>query len=136
MTALRPLRLHAARYALAIAVCQLAVLGSSTITLAASARSAALAVNAGEECSCEHTAGVMCPMHRNSSSRPAPTNGPRWCNGVDGGAFAVLPSLGALAMPERIVELALSFAESAAPAFGTDSPPLLARPPDNPPPRA
>ena len=136
MTALRQLRRHAARYALVVAVCQLAVLCFSTITLAASARSAALAVSAGEECSCEHTAGVMCPMHRKSSPRPAPANGPRWCNGVDGGAFAVLPSLGALAMPERIVELVLSFAESTAPAFRADAPRLLARPPDNPPPRA
>jgi hypothetical protein len=129
-------QLRAPRYALAVVVCQLAVLCSSTITLAASPRSGTLAVGAAEACSCDHTAGVMCPMHRKSSARPAPTNGPRWCKGADGAAFAVLPSLGALAMPERLVELVLSFAESAAPVSSADAPRLLARPPDSPPPRA
>jgi len=133
MTALRR---HAARYALAVALCQLAVLCSSTITLAASVRSAALAVSAGEECSCDHTAGVMCPMHRKSSPRPAPTNGPRWCNGVNGDTFALLPSIGALAMPERVAHFQPSIVESVAPALRADAPRLLDRPPDNPPPRA
>jgi hypothetical protein len=132
---MRQLRRCTARYALAVAVCQLAVLCSSTIMLAASARSAALAVSAGEECSCEHTAGVICPMHRKSSTRPAPQNAPRWCKGADGGTFAVLPSLGALAMPERIVELVLAHAGSAARAFPAETPTLVDHPPDSPPPR-
>jgi hypothetical protein len=133
---LQQLRRHVARYALAVALCQLAVLCASTITVAASARSAALAVSAGEACSCEHTAGVMCPMHRKSSPRPAPANTPRWCKGVDGSSYAVLPAFGALGLPEGITQLLLPITEGFAPAVHADAPRALHSPPDSPPPRA
>jgi hypothetical protein len=75
-------------------------------------------------------------MHRKSSSRPVPTNAPRWCKGADDAAFALLPALGTLALPERIVQFVLVVAESSAPAAHADAPRLLDRPPDSPPPRA
>lgn len=122
--------------ALAIALCQLAVLSASTIVLVASPRAGGLSVAAGEECSCEHTAGVMCPMHRRSTSRPAPASAPRWCAGVGDSSYPVLPVLGTLAMPERIAEVVLSLTDSAAPAVPAETPRVLAPPPDSPPPRA
>jgi hypothetical protein len=130
------LRARAARVAFALAVCQLAVLSVSTIVLAASPRAGGLTLAADEECSCEHTAGVMCPMHRRSTSAPAPADGPRWCKGVDDSSYAVLPVLGSLAMPEPIVTFVFSLTESAAPAVHAEAPRLLDRPPDSPPPRA
>ena len=132
---LRHFRVLAGRYALAVAVCQLAVLSSSTLVLAASRQAGALTVGAAEECSCEHTPGVMCPMHRRSTSRPAPADAPRWCKGVDNSTFAVLPAFGALAMPERVAPLARPVGESPAPAFVAGAPRPLDRPPDSPPPR-
>jgi hypothetical protein len=133
---LRHLRAHAARGALAVAVCQVAVLCSTTIVLAASTPSSAVRVTADEECSCDHSTGVMCPMHRRGGSRPAPTNAPRWCKGVDGSSYAVVPALGTLALPERVAQLAPGISESTAPAPRTSAPRPLARPPDSPPPRA
>lgn len=136
MTAfLRHLRALASRYALAVAVCQVAVLSASTMVLAATPHNGALHIGADEECTCDHTAGVMCPMHKRASSRPAPTNAPRWCKGVDDSSFAVLPVLGVLALPERVVQLLLVITESTAPAFRAEAPRLLDRPPDSPPPR-
>jgi hypothetical protein len=135
-TLLRQLRARAAHYALAVAVCQVAVLCSTTIALAASTPSSVVHVTAGEECSCDHSTGVMCPMHRRGSSRPAPTNAPRWCKGVDASSYAVVPALGTLALPERVAQLAPGISESTAPASRTASPRPLARPPDSPPPRA
>lgn len=106
------------------------------MVLAASRPSSAAHVTAGEECSCDHSTGVMCPMHRRGSSRPAPTNAPRWCQGVDGSSYAVLPVLGTLSLPERVVQLAPGVTESTAPAPLTVAPRPLDHPPDSPPPRA
>jgi len=131
----RHLRVLASRYALAAAVCQVAVVCSTTMVLASMPSSAAH-VTAGEECSCDHSTGVMCPMHRRASSHPAPANAPRWCKGVDGSSYAVLPVLGTLAPGERVALLAPGITESAAHAPGTEAPRPLARPPDSPPPRA
>lgn len=137
MTAfLRHFRALAGRYALAVAVCQVAVLSTSTIVLAASPHDGSLHVAAGEECTCDHTAGVMCPMHKRASSRPAPSNAPRWCKGVDGSSYAVLPVLGTLALPERVAELLLSFETTPVLAPRAQAALPLDRPPDSPPPRA
>jgi hypothetical protein len=130
---MRHLRARVARYAVALAVCQLAMVCSATIALASTPHQRA-AVE--EECRCEHTAGVMCPMHRKSSSRPVPADAPRWCQGADDSALAVLPALGALALPERIALLTPTTLESPAPAFRAEAPRPLDRPPDSPPPRA
>ena len=129
------LRARAPRFALALVVCQLAALSFSTLVLAASQPPGALTVGAHEECSCDHTTGVMCPMHRRSASRPIPANVPRWCKGVDGSTYAVLPVLGTLAMPERVALFAVPAVESTPPAFRAASPRPLDHPPDNPPPR-
>jgi hypothetical protein len=133
---LRQLRAHAARCALAVAVCQVALVCSATMVLAASTPSSAVHVTADEECSCDHSTGVMCPMHRRASSRPTPTNAPRWCKGVDGSSYAVLPVLGTLSLPERVLQLAPAITESTVPAPRTVAPRPLAHPPDSPPPRA
>jgi len=132
----RHVRALASRYALAAAVCQIAVVCSTTMVLAASTPSSATHVTAGEACSCDHSTGVMCPMHRSASSRPAPTNAPRWCKGVDGSSYAVLPVLGTLALGERVAQLVAGITESTAHAPRTEARRLLARPPDSPPPRA
>lgn len=137
MTAfLRHLRARAGRYALAVAVCQVAVLSASTIVLAASPHDGSLHVAAGEECTCDHTSGVMCPMHKRAGARPVPANAPRWCKGVDDSSFAVLPALGALALPEQLTELLPQVTATAVAAIHADAPRLLDRPPDSPPPRA
>ena len=137
MTAfLRHLRAHAARCALAVAVCQVAVLCSTTIALAASTPSGAVQVTADEECSCDHSTGVMCPMHRRASSRPAPTNAPRWCKGVDGSSYAVVPVLGTLALPERLAQFVPAIVESTSPAPRAETLRPFDRPPDSPPPRS
>jgi len=133
---LRHLRALASRYALAVAVCQVAVVFSATSLLAASTPSTALHVAADEQCSCDHSTGVMCPMHRRSSSRPAPANAPRWCKGVDGSSYALVPALGTLALPERVAQLMPAATAPAAPAPRRDAPRPVARPPDSPPPRA
>jgi hypothetical protein len=106
---------------------------STTIALAAAPHAGAVVE---EECRCEHSAGVMCPMHRRSSSRPVPVDAPRWCTGVDDSIFAVVPVFGALAMPERAAHLLPHDVESAAPLFRAGGPRPLDRPPDSPPPRA
>jgi len=133
---IRHVRTLAGRYALAVAVCQVAVLCSSTLVLAASTPSSGAQVTADEECSCDHSTGVMCPMHRRASSRPAPTNAPRWCKGVDGSSYAVLPVLGTFALGERVAQLVAGITESTAHAPRPEARRLLARPPDSPPPRA
>ena len=126
-------RSHIVRYAVALAVCQVLAVCSATIVLASTPHERA-AVE--EECRCEHSVGVMCPMHRRNSSRPVPADAPRWCQGADGSAFAVLPAVGTLALPERIALLTPTAVESLAPAFRAEAPRPLARPPDSPPPRA
>ena len=137
MTAfLRHVRALAGAYALALAVCQVAVVASATIVLASSLRSGTLGVAADEECSCDHAAGVMCPMHRRSSPRPAPANGPRWCKGVDDSTYAVIPALGTLALPERVALLVRPVTPVLATAHPAEAPVPLDRPPDSPPPRA
>lgn len=133
---LRHFRALAGRYALALAMCHVAVLCSATIVLAATPRADGVTVGADEECDCEHSTAVMCPMHRKSSSRPVPANTPRWCKGVDGSTYAVLPVLGALALPERIAQLELPLVEPHAAAVSAEVPRFLDRPPDSPPPRA
>ena len=131
----RHFREHVRRYALVLAVCQVAVLSSATLVLAAASRSGALTVGADEECRCDHTAGVMCPMHRRTSSRPVPADAPRWCTGVDDSAYGVLPVLGGLALPERIAQVVRPNIESRATVSLAEAPRPLARPPDSPPPR-
>jgi hypothetical protein len=118
---------------MALAICQVLAVCSATIVQASTPHQRA-AVE--EECRCEHTAGVMCPMHRRSSSRPMPVDAPRWCQGADDSALAVLPAPGALALPERIARLTPAALESPAPAFRAEAPGPLDRPPDSPPPRA
>jgi hypothetical protein len=130
----RHLRAHVVRYAVALAVCQALAVCSATIVLAAAPHAGgALAVE--EECTCEHSAGVMCPMHRRSSSRPVPVDAPKWCQGVDDSLLAALPVLGTLALPERIAQLVPTAVESLAPSFRAEAPRPLDRPPDSPPPR-
>ena len=133
---LRHFRALAGRYALALAICHVAVLCSATIVLAATPRAGGTTVGADEECSCDHSTAVMCPMHRKSTSRPAPANAPRWCKGIDTSTYAVLPVLGALALPERVVAFVLPIVESSAPDARAASVRLLGHPPDSPPPRA
>lgn len=130
----RHLRARLVRYAVALAVCQVAMVCSATIVLAAAPHGGA-AVAVDEECRCEHSAGVMCPMHRRSSSRPVPVDAPRWCQGVDDSVLAALPVLGTLALPERIAPLIPTAVESLVPAFRAEAPRPLARPPGSPPPR-
>jgi hypothetical protein len=135
MGGVRHVRARLVRYALALAVCQVVAVCSATIVLAAAPHAGA-AVAVDEECRCEHSAGVMCPMHRRSSSRPVPADAPRWCQGVDDTAFAVPPAFGAFALLERIALHTPTAVESLAPAFRAEAPRPLARPPDSPPPRA
>ena len=132
----RHFRACVARYALLLAVCQVAAVCSATLVLAATLQGGAATVAADEECRCEHSTAVMCPMHRRSSSRPVPANAPRWCTGVDDSAYGVLPVLGGLALPERIAQVARPNIESLASAPLAEAPRPLARPPDSPPPRA
>jgi hypothetical protein len=129
-------RARVARYALAVVVCQLLVVCAPTIVMAASPRPGGLTVASDEECRCEHTAGVMCPMHRRSSSRPIPSGTPRWCQGVDDSAYAVLPVFGTLALPERVTQFAHPLTVSRALTSAAEAPRPLDRPPDSPPPRA
>jgi len=133
---LRHFRALAGRYALALAMCHVAVLCSATIVTAATPRAGGTTVGADEECSCDHSTAVMCPMHRKSTSRQMPANTPRWCKGVDGSTYAVLPVLGTLALPERVVAFVLPVVESSAPDAHAESVRLLDHPPDSPPPRA
>ena len=133
---LRHFRALAGRYALALAMCHVAVLCSATIVLAATPAAGGLSVGADEECSCDHSTAVMCPMHRKSTSRPVPANAPRWCKGIDTSTYAVLPVLGTLALPERIAQLVLPILEASATAFNAGAARSLDRPPDSPPPRA
>jgi hypothetical protein len=123
------------RYALALALCQVIAACAGTIVLAASPRAGGDVVSADEECNCEHSSGVMCPMHRRSSSRPIPADAPRWCTGLDDSVFAVLPVFGALALPERIAHLARPELEPLVTAPRPGAPRSLDRPPDSPPPR-
>ena len=137
MTAfLRHFRALAGRYALALAMCHVAVLCSATIVMAATPRAGGTTVGAEEHCSCDHATAVMCPMHRKSTSRPVPANTPRWCKGIDTSTYAVLPVLGTLALPERIAQLLLPLREIPAAAVSAEAPRSLDRPPDSPPPRA
>ena len=63
-------------YALFAAVCQLSLaVGASTIMLASTPPGASTV--AEDDCSCEHSAAVMCPMHRRPTSRPIPPGTPR-----------------------------------------------------------
>lgn len=116
-------------------MCQVAGLLSATIVLAAAPAGGDAAVTADEECRCEHSAAVMCPMHKRSSPRP-PGNAPRWCAGVGDSAYAVLPVLGTLALPERVAPLACPDHGSRAASVVSLAPRSLGVPPDSPPPRA
>ena len=132
---LRHFRALAGRYALALAMCHVAVLCSATIVMAATPRAGGTTVGADEECNCGHSTAVMCPMHRKSTSRPVPANTPRWCKGIDTSTYAVLPVLGTLSLAERVAQLLPPLAESAAAAISAEAPRSFDRPPDSPPPR-
>jgi hypothetical protein len=119
-----------------MALCQVAMVCSATIVLAAAPHMGGAAVAVAEECSCDHSTAVMCPMHRRSSSRPVPANAPRWCAGVDGSACAVVPVLGTLAPPEHVAQFTSPNLDLLAPAPRAAAPRPLDRPPDSPPPRA
>jgi hypothetical protein len=128
---LRRVRALAGRCAIVLAVSQVVTMASATI-LAALPSSSTASVSAHEECTCDHAAGVMCPMHRRSSS----PNGPRWCAAGDASIYFLLPGLNAPALPVRVAGLAPPTFESVAPALSVGVPLALASPPDSPPPRA
>jgi hypothetical protein len=128
---LRRLRALAGRCAIVLAVCQVATIASVTL-LAALPSAGASSVSSHEECTCDHVAGVMCPMHRRSSS----PKGPRWCAAGDASIYLLLPGLNAPAMPLRVATLAPPISESVAPARSAGIALTLASPPDSPPPRA
>ena len=104
---------------------------TSATILAAMPSSSTSSVSAHEECTCDHVAGVMCPMHRRSSS----PNGPRWCAAGDASIYFLLPGLNAPALPARVATLAAPTSESVAPASCAEVPLPLDSPPDSPPPR-
>jgi hypothetical protein len=114
-----------------LAVCQVATMASAAV-LAAMPAAGTSSVSAHEECTCDHVAGVMCPMHRRSSN----PNGPRWCAAGDASIYLLLPGLNAPALPVRVATLAAPPIESEAPAPFAEAPLPLASPPDSPPPRA
>ena len=128
---LRRVRTLAGRCAIVLAVSQVLTMASATI-LAAMPSSSTSSVSAHEECTCDHVAGVMCPMHRRSSH----PNGPRWCAAGDASIFFLLPALNAPALPVRVAVLAPPTFESVAPTPSVGVPLALASPPDSPPPRA
>ena len=135
MTALgRHFRTQAALYALLAAMCQLGVAMSASTVMLTSARTGAAIV--ADECSCDHSAAVMCPMHRRSAPRPLPAGTPRWCGAGDDSVFALVPTLGALGAPEAFQQILPPSSVPLAFALHADRPVRTARPPDNPPPRA
>jgi hypothetical protein len=126
-----------ARIAWLVAVCQLALVIIPSAAIAAhQLQSGRASIAAEEECTCEHEAGVMCPMHRRSAPRPIPAGAPRWCGAGDDSLFALAPVLGALVAPEPIQTTVLTL--PVVPLHTHDAARLLLldRPPDSPPPRA
>jgi hypothetical protein len=79
-------------------------------------------VTAGEECSCDHSTGVMCPMHRRAARVRRPPTRRGGARAWDGSSYAVLPVLGTLALPERVAQF----------VAGSPNPPLHARAPRRP----
>jgi hypothetical protein len=133
----RHLRDRAARIALLVVLCQLGLVIAPSVALAAHhLQSGTARVAAAEECTCEHEAGVMCPMHRRSAPRPIPAGAPRWCGAGDASLFALAPVLGALVPPEPLHEAALIPLVTPGSPFANDSLLRLDRSPDSPPPRA
>ena len=112
-----------------LAVCQIATVASPTVLAAVPAASS---IAAHEECTCDHSTGVMCPMHR----RAQHPNAPRLCSGLDLATYALLPGSHPLAMPLSVAQLSHPPAEAFVPAPAAETPLPLARPPDSPPPRA
>jgi hypothetical protein len=121
--------------ALSVALCQVSLSMSATAIVLAGARPGAAAV-AEEECECEHSAAVMCPMHRRSAPKPAAPGTPRWCSAGDDSLLALVPVYGALAVPEALHRLLPPPATPRALARVADRPTDLDSPPDSPPPRA
>ena len=131
----RHLRARAALYALLVAACQLSLAaGASTIMLASTPPGASTV--AEDDCSCEHSAAVMCPMHRRPASRPIPPGTPRWCGAGDDSVFALLPVLGALTVPEPVQGILEPSSVPLTLSRTAVHPVRLAHPPDSPPPRA
>jgi hypothetical protein len=124
-----------ARYALLLAVCQLSLsLSASAIMLASTPPG--VATVAEDECSCEHSAATMCPMHRRSAPRPLPAGTPRWCGAGDDSIFALVPVYGTLAAPEPVHRVLAPSPTRRTFSRSADRPVGLESPPDNPPPRA
>ena len=67
----RFVRARAALYALLVAVCQFGLSVSASAVMLTAAHGSITAV-AEADCSCEHSAAVMCPMHRRNAPRPVP----------------------------------------------------------------
>lgn len=136
MTALgRHLRARAARYALLVAACQLSLAVSAGAVMLTAARPGS-AVVAEDDCSCEHSAAVMCPMHRRTAPRPVPAGTPRWCGAGDDSIFALMPVLGALTVPEPVLQSLAPSSTTLTLAATAERPVRPAYPPDSPPPRA
>lgn len=131
---MRHLRARVALYALLVAVCQGGMVVSASAVMLTTPHSDKAVLE--DECSCEHSAAVMCPMHRRSTPRPVPPGTPRWCGAGDDSLFALVPVLGALTAPEAVHALLPP------PRLTLATPPFAGRlvrpdrPPDSPPPRA
>jgi len=126
--------------ALVLAVCQVVLAGTATVVLASTSSKTAT-VAPDDDCTCEHSAGVMCPMHRPSKTspaktRPAPSKALRSFVSCDEPAYLMVPGYGALAPPESIQTAPLPAADAAAPAALAQHPVRVASLPDPPPPRA
>jgi hypothetical protein len=74
-------------------------------------------------------------MHRRSSSRHVPANAPRWCKGANDTAYATLPALGVLALPERAAVVTRPIGDALPVAPRVEALRPLHHPPDSPPPR-
>jgi hypothetical protein len=137
-----PVRARLRVGALLLAVCQLMLVVTTTAVLASRASAPPTAtVSADDDCTCEHSAGVMCPMHRPSKTssaktRPAPSRTLRSFVSCEESASFVVPGYGALAPPESIQRAPQPAADAAARVAFAQHPARVDSPPDFPPPRA
>ena len=136
MTALaRHLRARAALYALLVAACHLSLAVTASTIMLTTARPG-MAVVAGDDCTCDHSAARMCPMHQRTAPRPVPAGTPRWCGAGADSIFALIPVLGALTVPEPVLQSLAPSGTTLTLAATGERPVRPARPPDSPPPRA